>query len=286
MRTREDALRGYVKLTDGPARDAAERQALEDPDRLADTLVAHLAVKLDERQELLETIESAPRLERDLQGDADRDRVPPGREEAQEPASRSRWRRTRRSTGSTSRCRRSRRSSATRRAATSSRSSQELAAKKLPTDVQNRGREGAPQAHEMNMMSAEATVVRNYIDWIVALPWIEETDGRDEPLRSRADPRRGPLRAAEDQGADPRVPRASRARRQDAGADPVPRRPAGRRQDEPRAVDRARDRPHVRACRLGGVRDEAEIRGHRRTYIGAMPGKLLHAMNGPRRSTP
>ena len=99
----------------------------------------------------------------------------------------------------------------------------------------------------MSPMSAEATVVRNYIDTLVNLPWTKKTKIKHDLAQRREGARRGPLRPREGQGPHPRVPRGAAARRQGEGADPVPGRPAGRRQDLARPVDRARDQPQVRA---------------------------------------
>jgi ATP-dependent Lon protease len=155
---------------------------------------------------------------------------------------------------------------------------QALAAKNLPVEVQSRAEKELRKLSQMNMMSAEATVVRNYLDWIVALPWTEESDGAVDlqqaarvldadhfglrrikerileylAVSTLVDKMRGPILCLV---GPPGVGKTSLAR----------------------SIANATGRPFVKIS-LGGVRDEAEIRGHRRTYIGAMPGKILHAM--------
>ena len=153
-----------------------------------------------------------------------------------------------------------------------------IKAAKMPKEAAKKADAELKKLKLMSPMSAEATVVRNYIDTLVGLPWRKKTKIKQDLGARGEGARRGPLRPREGQGPHPRVPRGAAARRQAEGADPVPGRPSGRRQDLARPVDRAATgRKFVRMA-LGGVRDEAEIRGHRRTYIGSMPGKVLQSL--------
>ena len=118
----------------------------------------------------------------------------------------------------------------------------------------------------MSPMSAEATVVRNYLDWMLSIPWKKRSKVSNDVDRGREGARRRPLRPGQGQGAHPRVPRGAVAQPEDARADPVPRRPARRRQDLARQVDRQGDgpqlRPHVagrRAGRGGDPRPSADL---------------------------
>ena len=157
---------------------------------------------------------------------------------------------------------------------------------KLSKEAREKALAEVKKLRTMSPMSAEATVVRNYLDWLLSIPWKKRTKIKQGHQARPEHPGRRSFRAREGQGAHPRVPRGPAARRQDEGADPVPRRPARRRQDLARQVAGAGDRPQLRPRRLGGVRDEAEIRGHRRTYIGSMPGKVIQGMKKAKSSNP
>ncbi len=153
-----------------------------------------------------------------------------------------------------------------------------ISEKKLPKEALAKTEQELKKLKMMTPMSAEATVVRNYIDWILNLPWSKKSKtakdiekaqkildedhyGLEKPkerileylaVQSLVKKLRGPILCLV---GPPGVGKTSLAK----------------------SVARATSRKFVRLS-LGGVRDEAEIRGHRRTYIGAMPGKIIQSL--------
>ncbi len=150
--------------------------------------------------------------------------------------------------------------------------------KRMPKEAASKARQEFKKLKLMTPMSAEATVVRNYVEWIIGMPWFERSRthiditeaerilnedhyGLEKPkerileylaVQSLVKKIRGPILCLV---GPPGVGKTSLAR----------------------SVARATGRRFVRLS-LGGVRDEAEIRGHRRTYIGAMPGKIIQSL--------
>ncbi len=130
----------------------------------------------------------------------------------------------------------------------------------------------------MSPMSAEATVIRNYLDWLLALPWGETTKDIDdiEYAEKVLDEDHYGLKKPKERVLEYLAVKTL------AGEIKGPilclAGPAGvGKTSLVRSIARAAGRKYVRIA-LGGVRDEAEVRGHRRTYIGALPGKLIHSM--------
>ena len=138
--------------------------------------------------------------------------------------------------------------------------------------------QGAQEAQEMSPMSAEATVVRNYLDWVLALPWDDKTEERhdineaEQILESdHYGLKKVKERILEYLAVQALVPKLKGPILCLVGP------PGVGKTSLARSIARATGRKFVRLS-LGGVRDEAEIRGHRRTYIGALPGKLIQSL--------
>ncbi|HLB10679.1 MAG TPA: endopeptidase La, partial [Gemmatimonadaceae bacterium] len=153
-----------------------------------------------------------------------------------------------------------------------------LEKKQLPPAVRERADREMRKLRRTAPLSPESTVARNYLDWIVALPWTERSDDVVDVARAQAvlDEDHFGLTDVKDRILDYIAVLALVGKLEGpilclVGAPGVGKTSLGR------SIARALGRTFVRMS-LGGVRDEAEIRGHRRTYIGSLPGRVIQAM--------
>jgi ATP-dependent Lon protease len=149
---------------------------------------------------------------------------------------------------------------------------------RMPKDVRQRAEEEMEKLKSMPMMSPEATVIKNYLDWIFSMPWgVTTTDRLDLAEAQRIldedhfGLRKPKERILEHLAVLARVEKIRGPILCLVGPPGVGKTSLGR------SIARAMGRNFVRIS-LGGVRDEAEIRGHRRTYIGSMPGRIIQGM--------
>jgi ATP-dependent Lon protease len=150
--------------------------------------------------------------------------------------------------------------------------------KTLPPIVEERTLRELRKLRRMPPMSPEFTVARNFVDWIVSIPWSERTDEVLDIAHARA------ILEADHYGLEEIKDRIldfiavlSLVGRLDGQILCLVGPPGVGKTSLGRSIARALGRKFVRMA-LGGVRDEAEIRGHRRTYIGSMPGRIIQAM--------
>ena len=251
---------------------------VEVPERQAYTMAAHLAVRQGLRQELLESADLAAlfdRLAEVLQQEIELLRL----ERKIEEDVRGTLLRHQREYFLQEQLRAIHRELGTEEDETAELEAQ-IAARGLPPAAEARARRELRRLRKLSAMSPEAGVARGWLEWLLALPWQERDEGAADIAAARA------LLDAEHHGLEEVKERIldfvavigapGRAR----GALPLlclvgP--PGVGKTSLGRSIARAVGRRFARMS-LGGVRDEAEIRGHRRTYVGAMPGRILQAM--------
>ncbi len=278
----------YVKLKRKvPPEMIMSVSSIEDPSRLADTIVAHLGIKLEDRQNLLETLTAAERLEKVLghmRAEIEileverriRSRVKKQMERSQkEYYLNEQMRAIQKELGEKDEFKNE-----------IQEIEEKSKQKKLSAEARDKVEKELKKLKMMSPMSAEATVVRNYIDWILSLPWYEYTEEKldiKEAERVLEEDHYGlekvKQRILEYLAVQSLVGKMKGPILCLVGPPGVGKTSLGR------SIARATGRKFVRVS-LGGVRDEAEIRGHRRTYIGALPGKIIQFMKKAGSSNP
>jgi len=288
MRGVKATFEQYVKLNKRiPPEMLASVSSIDDPARLADTIVAHLALKLPDKQKVLEITNSTERLEKLLslmQSEIEilqverriRTRVKKQMEKTQrEYYLNEQMQAIQKELGERDEFK-----------SEIAELEEKAKKKKMSVEAHQKLEKELKKLKMMSPMSAEATVVRNYVDWMLSLPWEEMTKdkldvkeaeaileadhyGLKQPkeriveylaVRSLVDKMKGPILCF-------------------VGPPGVGKTSLGR------SIARSMGRKFIRLS-LGGVRDEAEIRGHRRTYIGAMPGKVIQSLKKAGSSNP
>ncbi len=278
----------YVKLKKKiPPEMVMSVSSIEDSARLADTVVAHLGIKLEDRQNLLETLNAAERLEKVLghmRAEIEileverriRSRVKKQMERSQkEYYLNEQMRAIQKELGEKDEFKNE-----------IQEIEDKIKQKKLSAEAKDKVEKELKKLKMMSPMSAEATVVRNYIDWILSLPWNEFTDDKldiKESERVLEEDHYGldkvKQRILEYLAVQSLVGKLKGPILCLVGPPGVGKTSLGR------SIARATGRKFVRVS-LGGVRDEAEVRGHRRTYIGALPGKIIQSMKKAGSSNP
>ena len=288
MRTASEKFQDYVKLNKKvPPEALSAVEEITEPAKMADTIAGHLAVKIAEKQELLANPKVSERLEKVfglMEGEISvlqvekkiRNRVKRQMEKTQrEYYLNEQMKAIQRELGE------------------GDDGKEELAEleeriekTKLSKEARTKADQEMKKLRQMSPMSAEATVVRNYLDWLLSIPWNKrkrtKTDlKRAEDIldRDHYGLEKVKERIVEHLAVQARTKKIKGPILCLVGPPGVGKTSLGR------SIAEATSREFVRMS-LGGVRDEAEIRGHRRTYIGSMPGRVIQSMKKAKHSNP
>src|SRR5213595_22134 len=280
IRSVNATFENYVKLNKKvPPEMIMSVSSIDEPARLADTIVAHLGIKLEDKQTLLEMTNPAERLEKVLgfmRSEIEilevekriRTRVKKQMEKTQkEYYLNEQMRAIQKELGEKDEFKNE-----------IQELEEKIKQKKMSAEAREKAEKELKKLKMMSPMSAEATVVRNYIDWLISLPWHEYTEdkldikGAEKILEEdHYGLEKVKQRILEYLAVQSLVGHTKGPILCLVGPPGVGKTSLGK------SIARATGRKFVRVS-LGGVRDEAEIRGHRRTYIGALPGKIVQCM--------
>lgn len=282
MRIVKEQFGEYVRLSRKiPSEVLVSINHIEEPHRLADTIASQLLVSFQEKQELLEIIPVDERLE-EILNLLYREREILGLEKDIQRRVRGQMEKAQREYYLREQIKAIQMELGERDEKGGNTEIEEMKERlekaKLPKEAKARVLHEIHRLERMPPMSAEATVVRNYIDWMLALPWSKRTKDRHDLVKAAE------ILDADHYGLDKVKERLLEflAVRQLTKSSKGPilclvGPPGVGKTSLAQAVGSALNRKFARLS-LGGVRDEAEIRGHRRTYIGAMPGSVIQTM--------
>lgn len=280
MRSLMSQFEQYIKLNKKiPPEVLSSLASIEEPGRLADTIAAHLNLKVDDKQELLETIDVGTRLERlmaAIESEIDmlhiekriRGRVKRQMEKSQrEYYLNEQIKAIQKELGEMGE-------------EGNEIEQLEASIKKagMPKEAKEKSLAELQKLKMMSPMSAEATVIRNYLDWMLSVPWKRKNKIQFDLLKAEKllDKEHYGLEKVKERiieylAVQQRVKRLKGPILCLVGPPGVGKTSLGQ------SIANATGRTFIRIA-LGGVRDEAEIRGHRRTYIGSMPGKIIQKL--------
>lgn len=278
----------YIKLNKKiPPEVLVSVNQIDDTSKLADTIASHLSLKIAEKQELLESVAVIERLERIyaiMEGEIGvlqvekriRSRVKRQMEKTQrEYYLNEQMKAIQKELGEGEEAKDD-----------LTELEEQIAKTKLSKEAREKAAAEIKKLRNMSQMSAEATVVRNYLDWLVGIPWKKRSrikkdiNGALEILdKDHYGLEKVKERILEYLAVQQRIGKIKGPILCLVGPPGVGKTSLGR------SIAKATGRNFVRMS-LGGVRDEAEVRGHRRTYIGSLPGKIIQGMKKAKTSNP
>jgi len=288
LRTVGEEFERYAKVKKNiPEEALAAVSETREPDKLADLVAGHLGVEVDQKQELLETLSVAERLEKVyglMQGEMSVLQV----EKKIKTRVKSQMERTQREYYLNEQMKAIQKELGDNDEGQNEVAELEakIAATKLSKEAREKAEGELKKLKNMSPMSAEATVVRNYLDWMLSIPW--GTKSRVKKDLSHAEKVLDQDHYGLEKVKERIVEYLAVQQRSKKLKGPIlclvgP--PGVGKTSLGKSVAKATGREFIRIS-LGGVRDESEIRGHRRTYIGSMPGKIIQALKKAKTTNP